>query len=136
MKDIILVTCYSFISLIVSFATYYLLFLILEFFFAQDKTYHFVSSLRLVYGILWAVLGILFYRLKKKELLKSGVLTGSFSTLLIVIGVLLHQYATIVYFIILFAVLVVAFLLIKCKYKWHHFYALLLAVVVILFYLS
>ena len=90
-KEGILVTIASFLTLAVAFMLYFMIFMIFESIVNQDGSYGFVSSLRVGYGILWLGLCLIVYRTTLSDWLKASVLTASLTTFMVGIGVQLYK---------------------------------------------
>ncbi|MFZ2673630.1 MAG: hypothetical protein WAX71_09330, partial [Trichococcus flocculiformis] len=76
-KEGLLVTIASLLTLAVAFMLYFLIFMVFESFANQDGSYGFVSQLRVGYGIIWLGLCLIVYRTTIYDWLKAGVLTAS-----------------------------------------------------------
>ena len=80
-KEGLLVTIASLLTLAVAFMLYFLIFMVFESFANQDGSYGFVSQLRVGYGIIWLGLCLIVYRTTINDLLKASVLAASLTTL-------------------------------------------------------
>ena len=90
-KEGMIVTIASLLTLAVAFMLYFMIFMIFESIANQDGSYGFVSSLRVGYGILWLGLCLIVYRTTLSDWLKASVLTASLTTFMVGIGVQLYE---------------------------------------------
>ena len=134
-KEGLLVTIASLLTLAVAFMLYFLIFMVFESFANQDGSYGFVSSLRVGYGILWLGLCLIVYRTTLYDWLKASVLTASLTTFMVGIGVQLYKSPIVVGLVLLLVASISVFLLHKMKQKWYHYYAVALSIIAALFYL-
>ena len=134
-KEGILVTIASFLTLAVAFMLYFMIFMIFESIANQDGSYGFVSSLRVGYGIIWLGLCLIVYRTTIYDWLKAGVLTASLTTFMVGIGVQLYESPIAVGAVLFLVAATSVFLLHKTKQKWYHYYAVALSILAALFYL-
>ena len=134
-KEGLLVTIASLLTLAVAFMLYFLIFMVFESFANQDGSYGFVSSLRVGYGILWLGLCLIVYRTTLYDWLKASVLTASLTTFMVGIGVQLYKSPIVVGLVLLLVASISVFLLHKMKQKWYHYYAVALSILAALFYL-
>ncbi|CZR02513.1 Hypothetical protein TFLO_2749 [Trichococcus flocculiformis] len=134
-KEGLLVTIASLLTLAVAFMLYFLIFMVFESFANQDGSYGFVSSLRVGYGILWLGLCLIVYRTTLSDWLKASVLTASLTTFMVGIGVQLYKSPIVVGLVLLLVASISVFLLHKMKQKWYHYYAVALSILAALFYL-
>ena len=134
-KEGLLVTIASLLTLAVAFMLYFLIFMVFESFANQDGSYGFVSSLRVGYGILWLGLCLIVYRTTLSDWLKASVLTASLTTFMVGIGVQLYKSPIVVGLVLLLVASISVFLLHKMKQKWYHYYAVALSIIAALFYL-
>ena len=121
--------------MVAAFALYYLFFLLFETIFPMDGSFHFVSPLRIGYGILWIVVCLILYRTKIPEWLKACILAGALTALMSTLGVQLYRTPVAAVVIMLLADGLTVFLLIKAKKQWFHFYAIALSTLAAVFYL-
>ena len=135
LKQWFLVTIGSFLLLILSFAMYYMLFMIFERVIRSGEHYAFVSYLRVGYGIFWLILCIGLYFSKIRDWLKACFLAMGMSTFLTAISVQLYEKAWISIVFPASIILLAAFLLFKFKMKWYHYYALGLVIIALIIYL-
>lgn len=135
MKEGILVTIASLLTLAVAFMLYFLIFMFFESFANQDGSYGFVSLLRVGYGIIWLGLCLIVYRTTIYDWLKASVLTASLTTFMVGIGVQLYKSPIIVGLILSVVAATSVFLLHKMKQKWYHYYAIAISIIAALFYL-
>ncbi len=133
-KTVLLVTVCGPVVLASSYVWYYLIFLAFEAM-SKDGAFHYVSSLRIIYGILWLAAGVLIYGSKLPDWIKACVLTGSVGTFLIAAGVTLYEMPVLAGVLIAIVIAVSAFLLFKTKKKWYHYYALALSLLAGILYL-
>ena len=134
-KEGILVTIASLLTLAVAFMLYFLIFMIFESFVNQDGSYGFVSLLRVGYGINWLGLCLIVYRTTINDLLKASVLAASLTTFMVGIGVQMYESPIVVGLILLLVASTSIFLLHKMKQKWYHYYAIVISIIAALFYL-
>ncbi|WP_434351425.1 hypothetical protein [Trichococcus flocculiformis] len=134
-KEGILVTIASLLTLAVAFMLYFLIFMIFETVANQDGSYGFVSLLRVGYGIIWLGLCLIVYRTTINDLLKASVLAASLTTFMVGIGVQMYESPIVVGLILLLVAATSVFLLHKTKQKWYHYYAVVIAIIAALFYL-
>ena len=134
-KEGILVTIASFLTLAVAFMLYFMIFMIFESIANQDGSYGFVSSLRVGYGILWLGLCLIVYRTTLSDWLKASVLTASLATFMVGIGVQLYESPIAVGAVLFLVASISVFLLHKMKQKWYHYYAVAISIIAALFYL-
>ena len=133
-KDAVLVTVGSLLSMILSFGLYYLIFLIFETTVDRAEGYNFVAPLRVGFGIVLLILCVILYRTRIPELLKANILAGSLTSFLVGIGVQLYRTPVIFVLIMLFAAGTAVFLLRKATKKWFHYYVVALSILAALFY--
>lgn len=134
-KEGILVTIASFLTLAVAFMLYFLIFMVFESIANQDGSYGFVSLLRVGYGIIWLGLCLIVYRTTVYDWLKASVLTASLTTFMVGVGVQLYESPIVVGLVLLLVASISVFLLHKMKQKWYHYYAVALSILAALFYL-
>ena len=134
-KEGILVTIASFLTLAVAFMLYFMIFMIFESIANQDGSYGFVSSLRVGYGILWLGLCLIVYRTTLSDWLKASVLTASLTTFMVGIGVQLYESPIVVGLVLFLVAATSAFLLHRTNQKWYHYYAIAISIIAALFYL-
>ena len=134
-KEGLLVTIASLLTLAVAFMLYFLIFMVFESIANQDGSYGFVSSLRVGYGIIWLGLCLIVYRTTLSDWLKASVLTASLTTFMVGIGVQLYKSPIVVGLVLLLVASISVFLLHKMKQKWYHYYAVALSILAALFYL-
>ena len=134
-KEGLLVTIASLLTLAVAFMLYFLIFMVFESFANQDGSYGFVSQLRVGYGIIWLGLCLIVYRTTIYDWLKAGVLTASLTTFMVGIGVQLYESPIAVGAVLFLVASISVFLLHKMKQKWYHYYAIAIAIIAALFYL-
>ena len=134
-KEGMIVTIASLLTLAVAFMLYFLIFMVFESFANQDGSYGFVSSLRVGYGIIWLGLCLIVYRTTIYDWLKASVLTASLTTFMVGIGVQLYESPIVVGLVLLLVASISVFLLHKMKQKWYHYYAVALSILAALFYL-
>jgi len=125
----------SLIFLTISFLLYYLLFFLMENAFSNDKTYSFVSIIRIGIGILIFVLFILVNRSKANKIIKSSLFCCAISVLLIGVGVQLYEYQVIYYVIAIVLYLICVLVLMVRKTEWIYYYSLALAIIPVIVYL-
>ncbi|HRL00033.1 MAG TPA: hypothetical protein PK486_06405, partial [Trichococcus flocculiformis] len=112
-KEGLLVTIASLLTLAVAFMLYFLIFMVFESFANQDGSYGFVSPLRVGYGIIWLGLCLIVYRTTIYDWLKAGVLTASLTTFMVGIGVQLYESPIVVGLVLLLVASISVFLLHK-----------------------
>ena len=134
-KEGMIVTIASLLTLAVAFMLYFMIFMIFESIANQDGSYGFVSSLRVGYGILWLGLCLIVYRTTLSDWLKASVLTASLTTFMVGIGVQLYESPIVVGLVLLLVASISVFLLHKMKQKWYHYYAVAISIIAALFYL-
>ena len=134
-KEGLLVTIASLLTLAVAFMLYFLIFMVFESIANQDGSYGFVSPLRVGYGIIWLGLCLIAYRTTLSDWLKASVLTASLTTFMVGIGVQLYKSPIVVGLVLLLVASISVFLLHKMKQKWYHYYAVALSILAALFYL-
>ncbi|WP_319995319.1 hypothetical protein [Trichococcus shcherbakoviae] len=134
-KEGILVTIASFLTLAVAFMLYFLIFMVFESIANQDGSYGFVSQLRVGYGIIWLGLCLLVYRTTVYDWLKASVLTASLTTFMVGIGVQLYESPIVVGLVLFLVAATSVFLLHKMNQKWYHYYAIAISIMAALFYL-
>ena len=134
-KEGMIVTIASLLTLAVAFMLYFMIFMIFESIVNQDGSYGFVSSLRVGYGTIWLGLCLIVYRTTIYDWLKSGVLTASLTTFMVGIGVQLYESPIAVGLVLLLVASISVFLLHKMKQKCYHYYAVALSILAALFYL-
>ena len=134
-KEGMIVTLASLLTLAIAFMLYFLIFMVFEDFANQDGSYGFVSPLRIGYGIIWLALGLIVYRTTIYDWLKASVLTASLTTFMVGIGVQLYESPIVVGLVLLLVAATSAFLLHKTKQKWYHYYAVAISIIAALFYL-
>ena len=134
-KEGILVTIASLLTLAVAFMLYFLIFMIFETVANQDGSYGFVSLLRVGYGIIWLGLCLIAYRTTVYDWFKASVLTASLTTFMVGIGVQLYESPIAVGAVLFLVAATSVFLLHKTKQKWYHYYAVALSIIAALFYL-
>ena len=134
-KEGILVTIASFLTLAVAFMLYFLIFMVFESIANQDGSYGFVSQLRVGYGIIWLGLCLLVYRTTVYDWLKASVLTASLTTFMVGIGVQLYESPIVVGLVLFLVAATSVFLLHKMNQKWYHYYAVAISIIAALFYL-
>ena len=125
----------SLIFMAISFLLYYLLFTLIETAFNNDKTYSFVSIIRIGIGILIFILFILVNRSKANRIIKSSLFCCAISVILIGIGVQLHEYQIMFYITTIVLYLICVFVLIVRKKEWVYYYSLGLAIIPVFMYL-
>jgi len=135
LKEGIIVTIGSFITLAIAFGLYFLIFVLFETMANQDGSYGFVSPLRVGYGIIWIIICLIIYCTRIYDWLKASILTGSLATFMVGIGVQLFEKPIIVGLVMLVVAAICVFLLRKMKKKWYHYYAVLISIIATLFYL-
>ncbi|MDD2427436.1 MAG: hypothetical protein PHV73_05015 [Eubacteriales bacterium] len=128
----VLVTVFSLLAMVASFALYYLLFTLFE---RTSATYRYVSWLRLGYGIVWIIFCLLMYRSKIPEWVKAVILSTALTTFMAAIGVQLYETPVIAGFIILLTIGAAFFLLRVMKKEWYHYYAVAISMLAALLYL-
>ena len=134
-KEGLLVTIASLLTLAVAFMLYFLIFMVFESFANQDGSYGFVSSLRVGYGIIWLGLCLIVYRTTIYDWLKASVLTASLTTFMVGIGVQLYESPIVVGLVLFLVAATSAFLLHRTNQKWYHYYAIAISIIAALFYL-
>ena len=134
-KEGLLVTIASLLTLAVAFMLYFLIFMVFESFANQDGSYGFVSSLRVGYGIIWLGLCLIVYRTTIYDWLKASVLTASLTTFMVGIGVQLYESPIVVGLVLFLVAATSVFLLHKMNQKWYHYYAIAISIMAALFYL-
>lgn len=134
-KEGMIVTLASFLTLAVAFMLYFLIFMFFEASANQYGSYGFVSPLRVGYGILWLGLCLIVYRTTIYDWLKASVLTASLTTFMVGIGVQMYESPIVVGLVLLLVAATSVFLLHKTKQKWYHYYAVVIAIIAALFYL-
>ena len=134
-KEGMIVTIASLLTLAVAFMLYFLIFMVFESFANQDGSYGFVSPLRVGYGIIMLGLCLIVYRTTIYDWLKASVLTASLATFMIGIGVQLYESPIVVGLVLFLVAATSVFLLHKMKQKWYHYYAVAISIIAALFYL-
>ena len=134
-KEGMIVTIASLLTLAVAFMLYFLIFMVFESIANQDGSYGFVSQLRVGYGIIWLGLCLIVYRTTINDLLKDSVLAASLTTFMVGIGVQMYESPIVVGLVLLLVASISVFLLHKMKQKWYHYYAVALSILAALFYL-
>lgn len=134
-KEGLLVTAGGFTGLILVFILYYLLFMFFEAFIDRESTYHFVSSLRLGYGIFWLAICILLYRSGIHDILKAIFLAMSLTAFMAGTGVQLNKYPAAIFLTVALTAAISLFLLYKMKKRWYHYYAVGISVLAAIIYL-
>lgn len=134
-KEGMIVTLASFLTLAVAFMLYFLIFMVFESIANQDGSYGFVSLLRVGYGIIWLGLCLIVYRTTVYDWLKASVLTASLTTFMVGIGVQLYESPIVVGLVLLLVAATSVFLLHKMNQKWYHYYAVAISIIAALFYL-
>lgn len=134
-KDVILVTLSSIITIVLAFILYFLLFMIFENMGNKDGSYNFVSLLRVGNGIIWMVFCLIMYRIRIPDWIKAGILTGSLTAFMIGIGVQFFEMPLIAGLIVLITVSAAIYMLRKMNKKWYHYYAIMISIIAALFYL-
>lgn len=133
-KEGLLVTFGSILALVSSFLFYYLLFLFFEQIIDREHSYHFVSFLRMGYGIVWMLIGIILLCSKLKNWMKACMVTGSLTTLMVTIGAEFYQTPIIPILIAIFLTILILFLLYKQKKQWYYYYCLGISILSFLLY--
>lgn len=134
-KDVILVTLSSIITIVLAFILYFLLFMIFENMGNKDGSYNFVSLLRVGNGIIWMVFCLIMYRIRIPDWIKAGILTSSLTAFMIGIGVQFFEMPLIAGLIVLITVSAAIYMLRKMNKKWYHYYAIMISIIAALFYL-
>lgn len=135
LKEGIIVTLGSFVTLAVAFVLYFLIFMLFETIVNQGGSYGFVSPLRVGYGVIWTGICLMLYHTRIYDWLKASILAGSLATLMVGIGVQFFEKPIIVGIVMLVIVGICVFLLRKTNKKWYHYYAILISIIATLFYL-
>jgi hypothetical protein len=133
-KEGILVTIGSLVTLVLAFMLYFLVFTLFETLANQDGSYDYVSKVRVGYGIIWIVICLIIYRTKINDLLKASILTGAMTTFMVGMGVQLHKTPFLAGLVMLLVAATGIFLLRKMKKKWYHYYAIVISVFAALLY--
>ena len=134
-KDGLLVTLGSVIAFLLSFALYYLIFLLLRRIVNEEGSYPHVSILRIGYGILWIIVGILVFRSHWFAPLKASAMTGALTTFFVTIGINLYKTPMIAWLIIAFFTVFVIIILYKLKKEWIYYYSIGLSIIASLLFL-
>lgn len=134
-KEGLLVTIASLLTLAVAFMLYFMIFMVFESIANQDGSYGFVSQLRVGYGIIWLGLCLIVYRTTVYDWLKASVLTASLTTFMVGVGVQLYESPIVVGLVLFLVAATTAFLLHRMNQKWYHYYAVALSILAALFYL-
>ncbi len=134
-KDWVLVTAGSFITMAASFMLYYLFFMIFETMANKDGSYSFVSPVRVGYGIIWLAFCLIIYGTKIPEWLKASILAVSLTTFMAAIGVQLYRTPIIAGIIIILIVASAVFMLRKMNKEWYHYYAVAISIFAGLIYI-
>lgn len=131
----LLVTGLSLVGFMVSFLLYYMLFILFERVANMSGTYNFVGLLRIFYGLSWFISGYLLYRSNTHDILKASLLACALATFLVTMGINFYQTPMLSLLFIIIVVLLCIAWLYKQRKSWYHYYAVLLAVFAIIFYM-
>lgn len=128
----LLVAVGGMILLVVSFFLYLFLFRMLG---SPSGSYNFVAPLRVGYGVMWLLAVILIYRSDAADWLKAVFLAGGLGTFMITEGVQLYRWPVLQIGAASAVILGSVYLLYRSKKRWYHYFAVILAVSVLLFYI-
>ncbi|MDD3027248.1 MAG: hypothetical protein PHI41_04255 [Erysipelotrichaceae bacterium] len=134
-KNGLIVTGGSLVSLAVAYGIYVFLFLTVREMAIQAGTFDLISKVRIIYGISAILICALIYRTRLIGWIKASVLAGALATMMISIGVQMYEFKPFFFAIMILAVGLSVYLIHRMDLPWYHYYAILISILATLFYL-